>query len=62
LANVLQYWQVDAAFKDVRGPEALAKLPEAERQPWQELWADVAATLARARQMATPEKKPAARL
>jgi hypothetical protein len=27
----------------VREPAALAKLPEAERQAWQGLWADVAA-------------------
>jgi hypothetical protein len=32
----------------VRGPEALARLPEAERLAWQKLWADMADTLARA--------------
>jgi hypothetical protein len=31
----------------VRQPEALAKLPEAERHQWQKLWQDVADTLAR---------------
>jgi tetratricopeptide (TPR) repeat protein len=38
----LQYWQQDADFAGVRG-DALAKLPEAERQAWQQLWADVEA-------------------
>jgi hypothetical protein len=41
----------------VRGAEALARLPGAERQPWQQLWDDVADTLKRAQQKAAPEKK-----
>jgi serine/threonine-protein kinase len=44
----LKDWQTDADFAGMRGPEALAMLPEAERQPWQTLWSDVADTLARA--------------
>ncbi len=51
----------DIDFACVRGLEALAKLPEAERKPWQELWDDVANTLARAQANATPEKKSAAK-
>jgi hypothetical protein len=47
VANDMQYWLWDPPFAGVRGPEALARLPEAERQAWQQLWADVAATLAR---------------
>jgi hypothetical protein len=39
-------WDIHLAW--VRGPEALAKLPESERQAWQKLWTDVADTLARA--------------
>jgi hypothetical protein len=35
------------------------KLPEAERQSWRTLWADVAATLARAQQKDTPALKEA---
>jgi hypothetical protein len=31
----------------VRDPSALAQLPDAERQAWQKLWADVAALLAK---------------
>jgi hypothetical protein len=43
----------------VRGPDALAMLPEAERPDWQHLWADVAATLARAQQKGTSAEKKA---
>jgi hypothetical protein len=37
----LQHWQKDPDLDSVRGQEALAKLPEAERAAWQQLWADV---------------------
>jgi tetratricopeptide (TPR) repeat protein len=57
-AGALQHWLEDPDFAGVRGPEALAKLPEAERQPWQKLWADVADTLARAQPRTAPDKKP----
>jgi eukaryotic-like serine/threonine-protein kinase len=50
----LQHWLEDTDFTGVRGSESLAKLPEAERQPWQQLWNKVADTLARAK---TPGKK-----
>jgi serine/threonine-protein kinase len=39
-------WQTDPALASVRDRVALAKLPDAERQQWQRLWADVAALLA----------------
>jgi tetratricopeptide (TPR) repeat protein len=45
----LRYWLADADFAGVRGPEALAKLPAAERQAWEKLWNDVADLLQRAR-------------
>jgi hypothetical protein len=48
VARDMRDWLADASFAGVRGPEALALLPEAERQAWQELWTDVADTLARA--------------
>jgi hypothetical protein len=48
IAQQLAHWLEDTDFNGVRGPDAFAKLPEAERQPWRALWADVAATLARA--------------
>jgi tetratricopeptide (TPR) repeat protein/serine/threonine protein kinase len=56
--SVLQHWLEDRDFAGVRGPEALAKLPEPERQSWQKLWDDAADMLARAQAKTTPEKKP----
>jgi tetratricopeptide (TPR) repeat protein len=35
-------WRNDPALDDVRAPDALAKLPEAERQEWRKLWEEVA--------------------
>jgi tetratricopeptide (TPR) repeat protein len=46
----MKHWLADPDFAGVRGPEALAKLPEGERSDWQKLWADVEATLAKVRQ------------
>jgi serine/threonine protein kinase/Flp pilus assembly protein TadD len=43
----MQHWLLDPDFNGVRGPDALGKLPEAERKDWQQLWADVADTLRR---------------
>jgi serine/threonine-protein kinase len=37
----MHHWLQDADFAGVRGPQALAKLPEAERSAWEKLWADV---------------------
>jgi tetratricopeptide (TPR) repeat protein len=54
----LQHWQADTDFAGVRGPEALAKLPAAERQAWRQLWAEVAGLLARTKAQAPPEKNP----
>jgi hypothetical protein len=48
IADDLQRWLGDTPFAGVRQPEALSRLPKAERQAWQRLWADVADTLARA--------------
>jgi tetratricopeptide (TPR) repeat protein/serine/threonine protein kinase len=45
----LQHWWNSPDLAGVREAEALARLPEAERQLWQALWGDVADTLARAR-------------
>jgi tetratricopeptide (TPR) repeat protein/tRNA A-37 threonylcarbamoyl transferase component Bud32 len=36
----------DPALASVRDPAALAKLADAEREPWQRLWTDVAASIA----------------
>jgi tetratricopeptide (TPR) repeat protein len=49
VAQLMQHWQQDPDFSGVRGPDALGRLPEAERQGWQQVWADVKKTLEQAR-------------
>jgi hypothetical protein len=56
LVERMRHWLADADFAGVRGPAALARLPEAERLAWQELWRGVADTLVRAQTKRTPEK------
>ena len=51
----MRHWQQDPDFVGVRGPDALARLPEAERQPWQALWAEIAQTRARAEGKRPPD-------
>jgi tetratricopeptide (TPR) repeat protein len=48
LQKTLQHWQQDADLASVRDADALTKLPEAERDSWRQLWADVASLLKRA--------------
>ena len=48
VAQKMRHWLRDRDFNGVRGPEALANLPEAERLAWQQLWADVQRLLDRA--------------
>jgi serine/threonine protein kinase/tetratricopeptide (TPR) repeat protein len=45
----LPNWQDDASLASVRAKAALAKLPEAERTAWQQLWVEVAELLERAK-------------
>ena len=47
-ARTLKWWQADSDLAGLRGPDALAQLPESERRDWQKLWADVEAILKRA--------------
>jgi tetratricopeptide (TPR) repeat protein len=47
--QALQHWKADPDLAGIRSPDALAKLPEAERATWRSLWAEVDALLARAR-------------
>jgi serine/threonine protein kinase/Flp pilus assembly protein TadD len=54
----MQHWQKDTDLGGLRGPQALAMLSDAERPAWQQLWAEVADTLARAQQKASPGKTP----
>ena len=42
----LATWLSDPALASVRDAAALAKLPDAEREPWQRLWTDMAASIA----------------
>jgi hypothetical protein len=42
-ARALRRWLRCLAFAGVRGPDALARLPEAERCDWQRLWEEVEA-------------------
>jgi tetratricopeptide (TPR) repeat protein/serine/threonine protein kinase len=39
----MQHWQGDTDFVGVRGPDGIARLPEAERPEWHKLWEEVAA-------------------
>jgi serine/threonine protein kinase/tetratricopeptide (TPR) repeat protein len=39
----MEHWQRDVDLAGVRGPEALARLPQAERTRWQKLWEEVVA-------------------
>jgi serine/threonine protein kinase/Flp pilus assembly protein TadD len=48
VAQRMQHWLQDADLAGVHGPDALAKLPEAERQEWQKLWDEVEALRQRA--------------
>jgi tetratricopeptide (TPR) repeat protein len=47
--NQLTRWQTDPDLAGVRDTQALAQLPEGERQDWQTLWADVAELLQQAK-------------
>jgi tetratricopeptide (TPR) repeat protein len=53
----LRHWQRDPDLAGVRNEDALARLPEAEREAWRRLWADVAETLAKAREKTAAEEK-----
>jgi tetratricopeptide (TPR) repeat protein/serine/threonine protein kinase len=52
----IAYWLIDSDMAGVRDHDALAKLPEAERQDWQKLWAEVADTVPRAEGKTAPAK------
>ncbi len=54
----MQHWLEDTDFAGVRGPAALAKLPEAERPDWQKLWQEVEALRQRAAAPSNSNEKP----
>jgi tetratricopeptide (TPR) repeat protein len=47
LEPVFNLWKTDPDLACVRAPEALAKLPEAERKEWQDFWVEVDTLLTR---------------
>jgi eukaryotic-like serine/threonine-protein kinase len=55
LQETIQHWQQETDFGALRG-DALAKLPEAERQAWGELWRDVEKILTKVQGMRSPAK------
>jgi hypothetical protein len=58
LRNQINYWLKDGWLSGVRDKDALAKLPDAERQAWGTLWADVAALLERAQRTSEKQSDP----
>jgi hypothetical protein len=49
ISMLLQQWQKDPNLAGLRDDKALSMLPEAERDAWKKLWADVAALLDKAK-------------
>ncbi len=45
LQQTLAHWKVDPDLAGIRAPDALAQLPQPERNDWQALWAEVDALL-----------------
>jgi tetratricopeptide (TPR) repeat protein/serine/threonine protein kinase len=57
ITKFLRSWLADSDLAAVRGPKALAQLPEAERQQWRQLWKDVGDQLKNALGKTVLEKK-----
>jgi serine/threonine-protein kinase len=49
LSRSLAHWQTDSDLASIRDPMGLARLPDAERQEWQQLWAEVSKLLSAAK-------------
>jgi hypothetical protein len=60
--SAIEDWLAVPDFAGVREADALARLPESERQAWQKLWAEVANTLARAERATAPEPKAGSKI
>ncbi|MFO0957307.1 MAG: tetratricopeptide repeat protein [Isosphaeraceae bacterium] len=56
--QALRHWQQDTDLAAIRDAEALAKLPEAEREPCEALWAEVGSLLKRAGPPTSKEDRP----
>jgi serine/threonine-protein kinase len=48
IAQTMRHWKVDTDLIGVRDADGLAKLPEAERASWRDLWGEVDRLLTRA--------------
>jgi serine/threonine-protein kinase len=48
VVQTLKHWKEDSDLLGVRDPKALEALPESERKPWVDFWAEVEALLAKA--------------
>jgi hypothetical protein len=57
IEETMRHWLAATALSVVRGPAALAGLPEAERPAWRKLWDDVADTLALVQTKLTARRK-----
>ena len=57
VATQMRHWLADADFAGLRGPAAIARLPEAEQQPWRQLWSSVSDLLTKAQAKTMPEAK-----
>jgi tetratricopeptide (TPR) repeat protein len=60
IVQAMQHWLTDTDFAEMRSPEGLARLPEAEQQTWQGFWDEVQRLLdhAKATPPIAPHKKP----
>jgi tetratricopeptide (TPR) repeat protein len=58
VAEEMGYWQGNSDFAGVRGEQALAGLPEAERAEWQKLWREVEALRQRAARLSIQAALP----
>jgi hypothetical protein len=56
IAQRMQHGLQDTVFTRMRDPDALGKLPEAERKGWQKLWVEVGDMLAKAQGKVHEEK------
>jgi serine/threonine protein kinase/Flp pilus assembly protein TadD len=61
LTTALKHWLADPDFARVRGTEALARLPEAERPAWQKVWRDIADLLKRAQEKVASQQQSGAK-
>jgi hypothetical protein len=59
LRQGLRFWCGDPDLAELRAKDALARLPNEERERWERLWSDVDALL---RRVSVPERVIAARL